>query len=135
MRRRSLPLVLAVVATAGASAGCSAGPQRPQVLDVAARFVTAVQDHDGRAACALLTDEAAESVSGATDVQCEQAVLNVEEDGTAVHSVQVWGDAAQVKLGSDTIFLRWLPSGWQVRSSPNCSKARVPRLRHGTPAI
>jgi len=117
VRRRSLPLVLAAVAAAGGSAGCAAHTQRPQVTGVAVRFVTAVQDHNGRTACTLLTDEAAESVSGATDEQCEQAVLNVEEDGTTVHSVQVWGDAAQVKLGSDTVFLRWLPGGWQVRAA------------------
>jgi len=116
-RRRSLPVLLAVLATAAAVAGCTGSNQRPQVRDVAVEFVVAVQDRHGQDACSLLTDEAAESVSGATDVPCEQAVLNVDEDGTAVHSVQVWGDAAQVKLGSDTVFLRWLPGGWQVRAA------------------
>lgn len=122
MRRRSLLTgsltgLLAGLLTAGALTGCTASTERPRAGDVAIRFVTDVRDHDGKAACALLTDEAAESVSGATDVSCAQAVLNVEEDGTAVRSVQIWGDAAQVKLGSDTVFLRRLPDGWQVRAA------------------
>jgi hypothetical protein len=97
--------------------GCTSGTQRPQVRDVAVEFVTAVQDRNGEQACTLLTDEAQESASGATDVPCEQAVLNIEENGTAVHSVQIWDDSAQVKLGSDTVFLRWLSGGWQVRAA------------------
>jgi len=117
VRRRSLPLILAVPLIAGAAAGCTSSTQRPRVRDVAVEFVQAVQDKKGQAACMLLTDEAEESVSGATDVSCEEAVLNIEEDGTAVHSVQIWGDAAQVKLGNDTVFLRWLPAGWQVRAA------------------
>jgi hypothetical protein len=114
---RSLPLALAGVLVAGAMAGCASSTERPQVQAVAVEFVTAVQASKGADACALLTPQAEESASGATDVACATAVLNVEESGSQVHHVQIWGDAAQVKLGSDTVFLQRLPGGWQVRAA------------------
>jgi hypothetical protein len=113
----SLPLALAVIVVAGGLAGCASSSQRSEPQAVAVRFATAVEGSNGRDACAVLTSEAAESVSGATDVPCAVAVLKVEEHGSRVRSVQIWGDAAQVKLGSDTVFLRRLPGGWQVRAA------------------
>jgi hypothetical protein len=113
---------VAVVALACALTGCASSAERSQVQAVAVEFVTAVQDGDGQDACALLTSEAEQSVSGATDVPCATAVLNVEELGNQVHGTQIWGDAAQVKLGSDVVFLRRLPGGWQVRAA-GCQSA------------
>ncbi|MFN2517433.1 MAG: hypothetical protein ABR604_00100 [Jatrophihabitantaceae bacterium] len=99
-------------------AGCSSsGGQREAVSAEAARFVTAVDQHDGMAACDTLTDSAQSSASGATDTPCEKAVLNVKEDGTTIHGVQVWGDSAQVRIGSDVIFLRRLDTGWRVNAA------------------
>jgi hypothetical protein len=117
VRGRSVPLGLAVIVMAGGLAGCTASTQRSEVQRVAVDFVTAVQDRNGADACELLTSEAEESVSGATDVACAAAVLNIDENGAEVHHIQIWGDAAQVKLGSDTVFLRELPDGWQVRAA------------------
>jgi len=115
--RRSLGLTVAVTAVLGGLAGCQSSPDRSEVQGVAVSFVTAVQAKQGQAACALLTPNAKESVSGATDVPCQTAIVNVDEHGDQVHSVQVWGDAAQVQLGSDTVFLRRLSVGWQVRAA------------------
>jgi hypothetical protein len=116
--RRSLgATVVATALLGGGLAGCQSSPQRSEVQGVAIRFVTAVEDKQGENACALLTPDAEESVSGATDVSCQTAILNVDEHGLDVHSVQVWGDAAQVKVGSDTVFLRRLDAGWQVRAA------------------
>jgi hypothetical protein len=98
-------------------AGCTASSQRPEVQRVAVEFVTAIEQGDGTDACALLTSDAEQSVSGTTDVTCATAVLNIDESGAEVRHVQVWGDAAQVKLGSDTVFLQELPDGWQVRAA------------------
>jgi hypothetical protein len=112
-----VPLALAAMVVTGALAGCAGSTQRSEVQRVAVEFVTAIEDRDGADACALLTSEAEDSVSGATDVACETAVLNVDESGAEVRHVQVWGAAAQVKLGSDTVFLQELPDGWQVRAA------------------
>jgi hypothetical protein len=120
--RRRLPhsvLGAAVAATAAVITltGCASTIQRQQVQAIAVDFVTAVQNKNGQDACSLLTPNAAESVSGATDIPCSTAVLNVEEDGSEVRHVQIWGDAAQVKLGGDTVFLSRQPAGWQVRAA------------------
>ena len=117
MSRRSLPLALAVLVVAVGLAGCAAGTERSEVQQVAVDFVSAIEDENGQDACELLTSEAEESVSGATDVSCATAVLNLDESGSEVRHIQIWGDAAQVKLGSDTVFLRRLPTGWQVRAA------------------
>ncbi|MEO6500973.1 MAG: hypothetical protein ABIQ09_03585 [Jatrophihabitantaceae bacterium] len=117
MTGRSLPPALAVLALAGALAGCASSAEWSQAQAVAVEFVTAVQDGNGPDACALLTSEAEESVSGATEAPCATAVLTLDEGGSQLHGTQVWGDAAQVKLGSDTVFLRRLPTGWQVRAA------------------
>lgn len=117
MSGRSLPLVLTVIMVTGGLAGCAASTQRSEVERVAVDFVTAIEGGNGAHACELLTPQAEESVSGVTDVACATAVLTVQENGTEVHEVQIWGDAAQVKLGSDTVFLRELPDGWQVRAA------------------
>ena len=34
-----------------------------------------------------------------------------------MHGIQVWGDAAQVRIGADVIFLRRQQAGWQVRAA------------------
>jgi hypothetical protein len=98
-------------------AGCSTRAREHDAGEVAARFVGAVTARDGAVACALLTERARESVSGATDTTCADAVLNVEEDGSAVRRVEVWGDAAQVRVGIDVIFLQRLHTGWSVSAA------------------
>jgi hypothetical protein len=110
-------MALAVLVAAAGLVGCTAGTERSEVQQVAVDFVTAVQNENGQDACELLTSEAEESASGATDVSCATAVLNIDESGSDVHHIQIWGDAAQVKLGSDTVFLQRLPAGWQVRAA------------------
>jgi hypothetical protein len=115
--RRCLISIVAATAAVGALPGCAASAERQHVQAVAVEFVTAVQNKDGQAACSVLTSNAEDSVSGATDLPCSAAVLNVEEDGAQVRHVQIWGNDAQVKLGSDTVFLSRLPAGWQVRAA------------------
>jgi hypothetical protein len=117
VNRRSLGVTLVAIAVLAGLTGCQSSSQRSDVQGVAVSFVTAVEDKDGQAACDLLAPDAEESVSGATDLACQTSVLNVEEHGSQVSSVQVWGDAAQVKVGSDTVFLRRLATGWQVRAA------------------
>lgn len=117
MSGRILPLALASVLAAGGLAACTADTERSEVQRVAVDFVTAVQDGNGQHACELLTSEAQKSVTGATDFACASAVVNIDESGSEVHRIQVWGDAAQVKVGSDTVFLQRFPDGWQVRAA------------------
>jgi hypothetical protein len=117
MKVRTVAWPMSLIAVTGALTGCGSSPQRSDVKDVAVRFVTAVQAKQGNAACALLTSDARQSATGATDVTCADAVLNVDEHGVNVHGAQVWGDEAQVKLGTDVVFLRRFTAGWQVRAA------------------
>jgi hypothetical protein len=84
-------------------------------------FVNAVRNGDGGAACGLLTDQARSSIAGALDVSCPHAVTHVVERSGAVRGVQVWGDAAQVRIGSDVVFLRLISGQWLV-SAAGCTK-------------
>jgi hypothetical protein len=117
-RARLAAGVLPGVALLGVT-GCSPSSSAPQ--GVAQQFVRAVVQHDGATACSLLTPQAAKSAGGAAQVPCPQAVLHVDEHGASVSSVQVFGDAAIVHIGSDTVFLRRMPNGWRV-SAAGCTK-------------
>jgi hypothetical protein len=110
---------LLLVATLGLTA-CGTRAREYGAAAVAERFVAAVSGHDGATACGLLTQQARESVSGATDVTCADAVLNVHEQASTVGKVEVWGDAAQVRIGVDVIFLVHLHTGWFV-SAAGCT--------------
>lgn len=115
---------LRAAAAAGAAASlvaCSASPSRSEPRDVAVRFVSAVLAKDGATACTLLTKDAQSAAVGATNAKCETAVTNLDEKGTQVRGIQLWGDAAQVRVGTDVIFLRQYDTGWKVRAA-GCKK-------------
>jgi hypothetical protein len=97
--------------------GCASSPDHRPVSAAAVDFVSAVADGNGAAACRVLTSDAQQSVSGATDVPCSKAVVSVDEKGTSVSSVQVWGDAAQVHVGQDVVFLRRISGRWLVSAA------------------
>lgn len=92
----------------------------------AQRFVSALRAGDGARACFLLTERARSSVSGATDVPCATAVKNVPDKDSTVHGVQLWGDAAQVRIGSDVVFLRRLEAGWRISGAACTPRPRGP---------
>jgi hypothetical protein len=115
-----LPLrgrVLLIVMTGVALAACSNTPHRNVVSGAAVAFVADLERGDGAAACAMLTSDARTAVSGATDASCAKAITSVKEQGRTVSAVQVWGDAAQVKVGGDVVFLRRMSAGWQVSAA------------------
>jgi len=109
-------LVAAVVLAAGA-AGCSSAAQ-PAVETVAGQFASAVARHDGQAACALLTDDARRDTE-TFGRNCAAQVGDLPDPG-AVQQVEVWSDAAQVRLTGDTVFLLHFPDGWRV-SAAGCT--------------
>jgi hypothetical protein len=117
MRLMTLGVLACLLPATIVLAGCSTSAGNHGASDVAARFVAAVLARDGAAACGLLSEQARESVSGATDVSCAEAVLNVDEHGSRVHRVEVWGDAAQVRIGTDVVFLVRLRMGWRVAAA------------------
>lgn len=109
--RRCLPAVL--IALVGCL-GCAPSGPPSQAQAAATDFVAAIRNSDGATACAALTQAARESVTGLSEVPCPRAVLQLRESGISVHSTQVWGDNAQVRIGSDVLFLRRFSGGWLV---------------------
>ncbi|PZG36204.1 hypothetical protein C1I98_27070 [Spongiactinospora gelatinilytica] len=111
-----VPLIVcaaALMAACGCAAPAGAGPAQAAT----ARFLDEVRDGQGAAACALLAPEAAESLAE-EEGGCASAVLRLGLPGEGtVRQVSVWGDEAQVRLTTDTVFLHRFAEGWLVRGA------------------
>ncbi|MFE2756458.1 hypothetical protein ACFXGA_31115 [Actinosynnema sp. NPDC059335] len=95
----------AAAASAAVLVASGCGPGSGDLVGRAVEdFTAAVSSGDADRACALLTDRAREGVD------CS----SLDVPGGAVESVEVWGDAAQVRTSRDVLFLRELSSGWRV---------------------
>lgn len=115
--RRPQGVIVAGAAVVLVVSGCTSTPGQDAVTSAARSFASALERGDGAAACRLLTIDADQSASGATDVPCETAISSVVEHGDSVHGVQVWGDAAQVRVGDDVLFLRRVSGAWRVSAA------------------
>ena len=104
----ALPAVLLV-------GGCGTGSD-DLVRRAAEEFTAALAAGDGDRACGLLTERARE------DVECS----SLDVPGGTVESVEVWGDAAQVRTSGGVLFLRELTSGWRVAGAGCESRGERP---------
>jgi hypothetical protein len=105
-------LALAVAALPGCAA---AGGRGRAAADVATRLLTAVQGKDGAAACALLAPDTASEVEQSGGKPCPEAILDEDLPGpSAVTGTAVYGQWAQVRIGTDTVFLGAFRGGWRV---------------------
>ena len=104
-----------LLAAAGALvlAGCTPAAQS-DVRTTAQRFQTAVRDHDGQAACALLSDQARSSLTTISGRPCPAALAALRLPGDHPTTIQVWGNNAQARLTAGTLFLAEFPSGWKI---------------------
>jgi len=98
------------------AAGCTAAGES-DVSRTASEWLAAAGTKDAARMCALLTPAAAESVatSGKT---CEQGIgdLDLPAPGP-VGTIELWSDQAQVRAGTDTLFLVRLNAGWRVNAA------------------
>ena len=99
---------------------CGAAPGTDGVTRATDDWLAAARAKDATALCRLLTPAAAESaVTG--DQTCPQAVGDLRLSGTGpVGQVEVWSDRAQVRAGTDTLFLTKINGDWRV-SAAGCS--------------
>jgi hypothetical protein len=118
MFARTLRGLLGALVVAGSLAGCAAaGGERADAAASARSLFQAVDRHDGRAACAALAPAAAESLTTG-DSTCADEITKVGLTGGPVRHVQVWGDRAQARVGSGTVFLaRFGGQGWKVTAA------------------
>jgi hypothetical protein len=107
--------LLVVAALALVTAGCAAA-RSDDAADVARSWFAAIRAGDGQAACDLLAPEAARTVESGGE-PCANALLALDLPVGSVREVQVWGEAAQVRAGEDTLFLTNLAAGWRVTAA------------------
>jgi hypothetical protein len=115
VQHRRMAAALAALALS-ALAGCaSVGERGTAAAAVATRLLTAVDDKDGAAACAVLAPDTASALEQSAGKPCAQAILDEDLPAPgAVTGVDVYGQWAQVRLADDTIFLAVFPGGWRV---------------------
>ena len=114
---RSLRFALVTAALLAAIAGCGSVADREDAARRAAlNFHRAIDTGDYDQACDLLTPATREAL--AQDESCPSALHDVAlPPGARVGAVGVWGQAAQVVLGSDTVFLTVFDGKWVVRAA------------------
>lgn len=64
-----------------AAAGCGASEREADAATVAERFYAALEQRDGEAACAELSEETASKLEQQEEAPCEEAVLALEPAG------------------------------------------------------
>jgi hypothetical protein len=80
---------------------------------------TAFEDPSGdpQARCDLLAPATLATFESDSSAPCPDAIADVPLPGGDVTSVEVWGGDAQVRLGSDTLFLTETDTGWRVTAA------------------
>jgi hypothetical protein len=119
-----------VLAAAGIAAalcgGCGVTPGTDAVTRTADAWLAAARAKDAAALCRLVTPAAAQSAETGNET-CLQAVGDLDFPGTGpVGAVQVWSDRAQVKTGTDTLFLTKVDGGWRVSAAGCTAQADGP---------
>jgi hypothetical protein len=111
MKRISI-MVAALVALAGCG---STGGRAEAASAVATRLLTAIAGGDGAAACAVLAPGTTAELEESAGKPCPEAILDEDlpEPGP-VDRTAVYGQWAQVRLATDTVFLGVFPGGWRV---------------------
>lgn len=107
-------------------AGCSAEPDA-EVRDAVEEFEAALAADDGATACRLLADATVAELESSAKAACDQAVLEEVDPSPAKPVVEVYGDAAQARVGGDTAFLARYPDGWRILAV-GCTPPKDPDL-------
>ena len=115
MRRHA---VLLAVLAAVAAAGCGRADDRRTVSAVTERFLRAVDEQDGTAACGALSESTAQALGSQEQKPCAEAVTQLSLSPSPVRRAQVFGIDAQVDLADGaTAFLQLTTVGWRVTAA------------------
>jgi hypothetical protein len=114
--RVALPAAVLAAAVALTACGSVSGRERAAAA-AAERFVTAVADGDGAAACAALAPKTVEELETSGGA-CAEAILDEDlpEPGR-VDTTDVYGQWARVVMPDNTLFLAMFPDGWRVAAA------------------
>ncbi|MEV6907842.1 hypothetical protein [Amycolatopsis sp. NPDC051071] len=92
-------------------AGCAGSSTRAPVEDATARFLGALASADYGSACTLLAPRIREAWNREG---CEHALAEAAVPRGTPGTISVWGEEAQVKTSSDTLFLHEFSTGWLI---------------------
>ena len=112
--------MLALVACATvALAGCGSSARKQDAAAVAQRFQSALEQQDGAAACAELSDQTRSKLEQEEKSPCEQAILRVNlPTGGIAAKTSVYITSASVRLTTGpTTFLDEGPDGWKISAA------------------
>lgn len=116
---RRISVVTGILTAVLGMAGCGSVSEREtSAAGVAERFLTAVADGDGAAACDVLTPDAVTTIEEDSGEPCADAVL--DEDLPTPRpptDTAVYGQWARVRLGDQAVFLAMFPGGWRVAAA------------------
>ena len=124
--RAAILALAACLAVAGA--GCGTTDRASDAGAVAERFHGALDERDGDAACAELSQHTVGELEQQEEMPCEEAVLELElRRGGSATRVGVYVTSASVDLvEGTTTFLNEGPDGWKV-SAAGC-RSTAPNL-------
>jgi hypothetical protein len=114
---------LALAAVGALLAGCSSA-QAPDVEEVATTFSDPAGDPEQR--CELLLPSVLAAFEEDQSMPCSEAIQELPLKAGAVESLEIWGGAAQVKLGGDTLFLTETSAGWRVTAAACTPQGEAP---------
>ncbi|WP_328477330.1 hypothetical protein OHA21_24235 [Actinoplanes sp. NBC_00393] len=105
-------------------AGCASVDERSSAAgETAERFLQAVADGDGEAACGALAPETEAEI----DAPCAESILDEALPAPSpVTDAEVYGQRALVRLGAETVFLAVFPDGWRVVAAGCTSRGERP---------
>jgi hypothetical protein len=115
---------VAATAIAAMAVGGCAGLEQPEVEQVAATFTQSGPVDR----CALLAPATVAALEHDESAPCADALESLDLPGGQVMSSAVWGDAAQVRLTGDTLFLTRTHTGWRVAAAGCVPQGEAPYL-------
>jgi hypothetical protein len=108
---------LSLCAVALSGCGATRGPQDAAAA-AATRFAADVSHHDGAAACGLLGEAPRTELEKSAGKPCAEAITAENLPGLGrIANVGTWGEQAQVRGSSDTVFLSHLTGHWLVMAA------------------
>ena len=122
--RGALPLLIVIAVCVG----CGNSERRADATAVGQHFQAALDDRDGEAACAQLSEETAAKLEQQEQRPCEEAILEVKlPSGGSVTKADVYVTSAAVGVtAGGTLFLDEAPGGWEI-SAAGC-RPTAPKL-------
>jgi hypothetical protein len=100
------------------SAGCGRSDDERVATAVTARFLRAVDTHNGALACAQLSQGAIEALEHDEGKSCAKAAPDLDISPSRVTRTQVFGTGAKVDLADGhSAFLELTPRGWRLSAA------------------